>query len=285
MKSSPSNAADPLVSIVVVNWNGKQITLDCLKSLQAIEYPRVQVIVVDNNSQDGSADAIRSSFPDVTVMPMDDNLRFAGGNNAGIARALSEGSEYVLLLNNDTLVDAGFVGPMVERMRSEASCGAVAPKIYYADDPNRIWFAGGLISFWNGTMRHIGIRETDAGQYNIPRTIDYASGCCILTSRDVIQEVGMLDESYFIYGEDADWCMRVRGAGHTIFYEPQARIWHRLSVSSGGHLSWFKMKNKAMSNLRFFARYASWYHWLTFPWLNVVVNSVTALRYVFRTRS
>ena len=97
--------------------------------------------------------------------------------------------------------------------------------------------------------------------------------------RKVVEEVGMLDESYFMYTEDADWSMRVRRAGYTIMYDPTSHVWHKLSVSAGGHLSAFKMKNKFFSNMKFFARYASWYHWFVFPWANIVVNSFAAFRY------
>jgi hypothetical protein len=275
----------PRVAIILVNWNGRQVTLDCLTSLRAVSYPNVLTIVVDNNSQDGSVEAIQSAFPEVLILSLPRNLRFAGGNNAGMRKALEQGADLVLLLNNDTLIDAECVTALVERMHTDHSCGMVAPKIYYADDPQRIWFAGGAISFWSGTMRHIGIREIDAGQYDTSRSIDYASGCCMLTRREVIEGVGMLDESYFMYTEDADWCMRVRLAGYSIVYEPRAKVWHRLSISSGGHLSWFKMKNKALSNMRFFGRYASWYHWFTFPWLNVLVNAFSTLQYLMRARS
>jgi GT2 family glycosyltransferase len=269
----------PTIYIVLVNWNGKNITLDCLASLHAVTYPRREVLVVDNASTDGSAETIAQRYPDVRMLRQKENLRFAGGNNAGIRYALEHGADAVMLLNNDTLVDPGFLEPMIERLSSDRSCGAVAPKIYYADAPRSIWFAGGEISMWTGTMRHTGIRENDHGQYDTSRTIDYASGCCILTGREVLERVGMLDESYFMYGEDADWSMRVRRAGYHILYEPRATVWHRLSVSAGGHLSSFKLRNKAISNFRFFARYASWYHWLTFPWMSVLVNLFAAVRF------
>jgi GT2 family glycosyltransferase len=96
--------------------------------------------------------------------------------------------------------------------------------------------------------------------------------------------VGLLDESFFMYTEDADWCMRVRRAGYRIVYEPGAKIWHKLSVSAGGHLSWYKMKNKFLSNFRFFGRYARWYQWLVFPWLSFLVNGYAGLRFIADTR-
>jgi GT2 family glycosyltransferase len=137
---------------------------------------------------------------------------------------------------------------------------------------------------WTGTMKHAGIREKDLGQHDIPQTTAYATGCCVLTRRHAVDKVGMLDESYHMYTEDADWSLRIRQAGYTIAYEPRARVWHKLSVSAGGHLSWYKMKNKYVSNLRFFSRYAAWYQWIAFPWLGIVVNGVSALRYLFTVR-
>jgi len=274
----------PKVAVILVNWNGKAVTLDCLASLQQVRYPAMHISVVDNGSSDGSVEAIRGQFPAVEVLALSQNRRFAGGNNAGIQKAIDAGTDFVLLLNNDTVVDPDFVTALVERFQQEKRCGMVVPKIYYHQTPDLLWYAGGEISFWTGTMRHRGIREVDRGQYDSTVETGYATGCCILTSRDVISRAGVLDESFFIYGEDADWSMRVRRAGYRILYEPRARVWHKLSVSTGGHLSGFKLKNKAISNFRFFARYARWYHWLTFPWVSVIVNIWSALRYLVQTR-
>ena len=275
---------DPVVAIVVLNWNQRELTLDCLASLQAITYRNSRVIVVDNGSSDGTAEAVHAGFPTVRVLALCSNLGFAGGNNVGMRHALEDSAEMVLLLNNDTLVDPPFLDHLVERARREPRSGMVAPKILYHDQPDRIWYAGGAISMWTGTMRHIGIREADDGRFNEPRTVDYATGCCLLVKREVIERVGMLDESYRIYTEDADWSVRVRHAGYSILYEPGSRIWHRVSVSSGGHLSWFKLRNKFVSNLKFFRQYAAWYHWLSFPWMNILANASAALRYLLTAR-
>ncbi|MEK9137965.1 MAG: glycosyltransferase family 2 protein [Bacteroidota bacterium] len=276
--------SQPLVFIIIVNWNGRDITLDCLDSLRAISYRNVRTVVVDNGSRDGSVQAILSRFPDVVVLEMNENLRFAGGNNAGIRYALGQGAELLLLLNNDTTADAEFLSVMVSRLTSSQSIGMVAPKIYYHSEPKRIWFAGGVISMWTGTMKHIGIREIDRGQHDTCREIEYTTGCCILTKREVVEKVGLLDESFAMYTEDADWSMRVRRAGYTIIYEPKAKVWHKLSVSSGGHLSWYKMRHKFVSNLRFFSRHAAWYQWLVFPWANVLVNGYAAIKYILTAK-
>ncbi len=274
----------PLVYIIIVNWNGKAVTLECLGSLRKLAYPNFRIVLVDNASTDGSVAAVRQSFPDVEVLEMSENLRFAGGNNEGMRHALDQGAAMVLLLNNDTIVAEDFLTRLVSRICTEPSAGMVAPKIFYYTDPDRIWFAGGEISMWTGTMQHTGIRHTDDARFNTVQEIDYATGCCILTTREVISRVGMLDESFFIYGEDADWSMRVRRAGYKIYYEPAAHVWHKVSVSSGGHLSGFKMRNKFTSNFRFFARYASWYHWLVFPWMNLLVNGFAAVKYILTAR-
>jgi len=277
-------AATPLVYIILVNWNGKDVTLECLRSLNGISYRNFKIVVVDNASSDGSAQTIRDEFPNVAVLEMQQNLRFAGGTNAGLRYAMDHGAELLLLLNNDTTVDREFLNAMVSRILSADKIGMVAPKIYYDNDPQRIWFAGGRISMWSGTMRHVGLREVDRGQHDQPREIEYASGCCILTRTSVVRETGLLDESYLMYTEDADWSIRLRALGYGIVYEPRAKVWHKISVSAGGHLSWYKMKNKYFSNLRFFGRYAAWYQWLVFPWMNLLVNGYAAARYMVTTR-
>jgi len=274
----------PRVVVIVVNWNGKDVTLDCLASLQCVHRPPPHILVVDNGSTDDSVTAIRSQYPDVDLLALNENRRFAGGNNAGIQKAFAEGADFVLLLNNDTVVDPDFLSALLARIGTEDRCGMVVPKIYYHDPPDLLWYAGGEISFWTGTMRHRGIREVDHGQHDTATETGYATGCCVLVSRELIARVGQLDESFFIYTEDADWSMRARRAGYRIMYEPRARIWHKLSVSTGGHLSLFKLKNKAFSNYRFFARYARWYHWLTFPWLSTLVNFWAGIRYLMLSR-
>ena len=257
--------ARPLVHIIVLTWNGKQDTLDCLASLSKVTYPNFRTIVVDNASIDGTADAVRTGFPDVHLIVNDVNLRFAGGNNVGIAYALNDGADYVLLLNNDTVVDPDFLTALVTAAESDQRIGMAGPKICYYDEPKVLWYAGGKIEWWKGWITHRGVRETDHGQYDVADETDYVTGCCVLVRRVAIEKAGILDEAFFIYGEDADWSVRVAREGFGLMYVPQAVIRHKLSVSTGGHLSWFKNWNKLKSQLRLLARYAKLYHWLTIP--------------------
>jgi GT2 family glycosyltransferase len=266
----------PLVTIILVNWNGRDDTLACLESLAALDYPRerLHLVMVDNGSEDGSVAAVRGRYPDVEVVANDSNLRFARANNQGLDIAASRGSDFVLLLNNDTEVDPAALGRMVAAARRDDAIGMVGPKIYHYQPPDMIWYAGGVISLWRGLVAHRGIRETDRGQYDRGGDTGYITACALLVSRRCLQAVGGLDEGYFIYGEDADWCQRSRKAGFRIVYEPTARVWHKVSSSSGGRavaggLTPFKVVHKTRSMARFFAHHASWYHWLTIPWFAI----------------
>jgi GT2 family glycosyltransferase len=275
----------PSVDIIVLNWNGKRDTLECLASLRSVDYPRRRVIVVDNGSTDDSVAAIRTDFPEAVILETGSNLLFAGGNNAGIRKSLADGTDIIMLLNNDTTVDPGFVGALVHRLQSDRSAGAVGPKIVYSAAPQTIWYAGGEISFWTGTMKHRGIRAADDGTFDEPGATDYATGCCLCATRDAWERVGLLDVSYAMYAEDADWCVRASRAGFGIGYEPSAKVYHKVSISAGGHTSLFKLRRKFASNLRFFFRHAAWYQWCVFPWLNIIVNGVAAARYVISRKA
>jgi GT2 family glycosyltransferase len=270
----------PLVYIVVLTWNGKADTLECLQSLQRLTYSNARILVVDNASEDGTAEAVRLSFPGVELIWNESNLRFAGGNNIGIKYSFRQGADYVLLLNNDTVVDRDFLAHLVQKAEQDKQVGIVGPKVYYYGDSKRIWFAGGRIEWWKGWVSHIGIRETDTHQYDALRQVDYVTGCCMLVKREVVDAVGTLDEKFYLYVEDVDWCVRARQAGFKVVYVPSSHIWHKISSSSGEHLSWFKNWNKLKSQLRLMARYARWYHWSTIPaamTLNVILSAGRAL--------
>ncbi len=270
------HSTPPLVYIIVLTWNGREDTLECLRSLADLTYPNYRVLVVDNNSADGTAVALVQEFPGTEVIVNNSNLRFAGGNNVGIRRAADRGAEYILLLNNDTTVDPRFLTLMVDAMQNDGSAGIAGPKIYYFADRNRIWYAGGRIEWSKGWISHLGVHETDKGQYDTAGETAYVTGCCMLVKRQVIERIGMLDEAYYIYGEDADFCVRASRAGFRLLYVPAAVIWHKLSVAAGGHLSWFKNWNKLKSQLRLMGRYARPMHWLTIPFWTVA-NIFTGL--------
>lgn len=280
------STAPPSVVVVVLTWNGRDLTLDCLRSLEAVTTPNVRRMVVDNASSDGTVEAIHARYGDrVEVVVNASNLGYAGGNNVGIKKALDDGARFVLLLNNDTTVSPTFVDELMRAAQENDAIGVAAPKIYYAEPPNRIWYAGGEISLWRGTARHIGIRQLDRGQHDRPRDVDYASGCALLARREVFERAGLLDESYRAYFEDADLCMRAARAGYRIRYVPTAQVWHRISASTGGQASRAKIRRKLASTARFFRTYARPYHWITIPlFFALDVVRITGLVLVGRIR-
>jgi GT2 family glycosyltransferase len=222
----------PSVAVVVVNWNGLRDTRECLRSLQAATYPNFRVIVVDNGSEGDDAAEIRREFGGFAeVIETGENLGFAGGANAGIRRALAEGAEYVLLLNNDVVVAPGFLEPLVAAAQARPRLAAACPKAYFQDRPDVIYSTGGAVSLWTGTARQIGRGERDRGQYGSIARRDYADGLCMLIPARALREVGLLDEDYFLYWEETDWCLRARERGLVCYYVPESHVWHRAERS------------------------------------------------------
>jgi GT2 family glycosyltransferase len=221
----------PGITILLVNWNGKTDTLACLDSLRHLTYPHYTVMVVDNGSTDGSQEAIASAYREVRLIETGENLGFGGANNVGILESLRCGADAVLLLNSDTVVAPDFIEPLVNTLFSDPKIGAVNPKIYYHSQPEVIWSAGGMIHPGTAvaTQRHVD--EQDNGQADAPADIDYAVGCAVMVRRDAIEKAGLLDESFFMYYEEAEWCRRMRESGYRIVYVPESKLWHKVSAT------------------------------------------------------
>jgi len=226
-------ATDPLVYIVVLNWNGREDTLACLRSLEPVWNERTKGIVVDNGSSDGTPDAVREAYPGVEVLEAGKNLGFTGGNNIGLRLALDRGADFVLLLNNDTIVDPGFFREMLSVATASEEIGFVSHKIYFLDPPDLLWFAGAKFSIRTGYGRVIGYREPDRGQYDVARTIDRPCGCAVLVSRRLCREAGLMDEGLFLYVDEVEWMLRARKHGFKACYAPKAKVWHKVSASVG----------------------------------------------------
>lgn len=223
---------DKAVYIIVLNWNGKEDTLDCLRSLRSTDYARYKIVLVDNGSQDGSVDAVRDGFPEAEIIEIGKNLGFAGGNNVGIEYAVKAGADYVFLINNDTTVHPDYLKELVAVAESDPGIGAAGSKIYYHSEPDRIWFAGGKINWLKNKGEHIGLDEIDQGQYDQVREVGYLTGCALLVKREVIEQVGVLEDDYFLYYEDADYSLRIQNAGYKTVYVPSSKIYHKVSRST-----------------------------------------------------
>jgi GT2 family glycosyltransferase len=223
----------PRVSIVTLNWNTLADTVECLESLQKVTYPNFEVIVVDNGSEGNEGQIVAERFgPFVRLIQNEINHGFARGCNIGMTDALDRGTDYCLLLNNDTIVAPDFLDRMMEVVLSDSRIGIAGGKIYTYADPERIWFAGGLVKIGN---ERIDFRQAvkDEGQYEEVVECGWIIGCLMLLSREVLEDVGMFDEKYFFGGEDLDLCMRAEKQGYRIVWAPHSKIWHKEFLSSG----------------------------------------------------
>lgn len=220
----------PRVCIVVLNWNDSDETLSCLESLRALDYPCFDVVVVDNGSADDSVTTIRGRHPEVTVLEAGSNLGFTGGNNLGLRWALERGADYGLLLNNDTTLSAEFLTLTVQAAEADPRIGIASPLILYHSQPDTIWSAGGTIDWHRGSATMIGLNEPDAGQFgSTVYNVDFVTGCALLIRANVMRRLGLLDDRFFVYYEDTEWCVRAQRAGYRVVVVPQARIWHKIS--------------------------------------------------------
>lgn len=220
----------PPVAVIILNWNGGADTLACLESLQKVTYPDTQVIVVDNGSEDDSPTRIRQDFPEVMFKEMGENLGYVGGNNVGMRLAQENGAHYALLLNNDTEVSPDFLDQLVAALEADDEAGIAGPSIYYFSDPGILWSAGGEIDPRRGITRMTGMGLADRGQYGSrPRPVDFVTGCALLVRVSLLDTVGLLEERFFAYYEETEWCVRLRRHGYKCLHVPVSKIWHKIS--------------------------------------------------------
>ncbi len=235
------------VALVIVNWNGIEDTRRCLASVRAMrpDGNALEIIVVDNGSTDNSVACIAKEFPEVRLLALDTNLGFTGGNNAGIKYAMLNNADYVWLLNNDTLVDQRALS--ILGVFEDPNVGIAGSKIFFAAGheyhKNRysasqkgkvFWYAGGLVDWDNMYASHRGVDEVDKGQYETVEQTTFVTGCSMMIRRNVIEKIGVLDDAYYLYLEDLDFCLRARNAGFLLMYYPRSIVWHVNAGSSGG---------------------------------------------------
>lgn len=223
----------PRVVVLVLNWCAADDSIACIESLQQSTYPEMSILVIDNGSPDGSGRLLHERFPTLLYLQTGANLGYAGGNNRGFEAALAAEADYVLVLNNDTVVDSECVQRLVETA-IVTGAGLVAPKILYHEAPELIWYAGGDFS----PLRALGVHrrqgERDNPREAAPSAISFATGCCFLVRVDVVRRIGGFDESYFAYVEDAEFSVRVARAGFAMLLEPRARLLHKIPVKPSG---------------------------------------------------
>ncbi len=238
----------PSILIIILNWNGKKDTLECLESLKKVIYPNFTTIIVDNGSQDDSVSIFKALFPQIPIFETKQNLGFAGGNNVGISWGLNEGYEWILLLNNDTTVAPDFLDAFMETARSKKEAKILGAKIYLYHDPSRIDHLGGM---WNEKKAEFESLHTntidDHASFETMQHADYVCGAALLMHRSVPEKIGLLEENFFLFWEETDFCCRANQNKLEVWTAPKAKIWHKVSSSfTGGkpqmHYFWWRSR-------------------------------------------
>lgn len=265
------------ISFVVLNWNREKDTDECLESISRLDTTgfTLNLIVVDNNSSEKSLSEIKRKLKNVLnktnivgeIIENKENYGFAKGNNIGIQHALNLGTDYILVLNNDVILSRNFLTNLMKSVYKVENFGIASPKIYFEkgfefnkkgyrneDLGKVIWYAGGSIDWDNVYGSTRGVDEVDRGQYNKMEETDFATGTCMLISRELIEKVGLFNESYYMYYEDTDFSVRTKKAGLRVMYIPSAIIWHKVAQSSGigsGLNDYFTTRNRMLFGLKY----------------------------------
>lgn len=256
------------VFITTVTFNNNLETINFLDSLEKVNKKDIEFFatVVDNASKEQFKVTKQFKNFKLNVIRSEKNLGFSGGQNLSIKYALEKGADFIVILNNDTILDHDFLLPLIDSLKEKV--GIVSPMIYFAkgyefhkerykdtDLGKIIWYGGGIMDYKNIIGRHRGVDEVDSGQFNKTSGIDFATGCCMAIKREVFEKIGMLDEKYFLYYEDNDFSQRAKNAGYSIIFQPKSKIWHKNAQSTGGSGSslqdYYITRNRLLFGLKF----------------------------------
>ncbi len=238
------------VSILIVNWNGLKHLEKCLPTLSKITYKNHEVIMVDNGSVDNSIEYVSKNYPKVKIVRNKINKGFSGGNNSGLPYCTGD---YILLLNNDTIVKEDFVTELVRGIEEDPSIGVVQGKLLSMDHPGRLDSVGAFFTN-TGFLYHYGYFQKDQRKFNYPIYLYTAKGACLMAKKEVISKVGLFDDDFFAYFEETDFCHRVWLAGYTIKYVPESQIYHLIGGTSNtmknAFIQFHSFKNRINSYIK-----------------------------------
>lgn len=265
------------VHIIVLTWNNKNILKRCLKSLENInyasnmyDYTNFTVNVIDNNSSDNSIEMVAKKFPKVNVTKNSQNLKFGAGYNAGFKKMNFDEKDFIILLNDDTIVSRDFMDELINPLINDNRAIISVPKILFSSNINKIWYAGGAVDLWRGLIYHVGIRDFDGPKYSFISETQYATGCCLCLRYEDLKKLNFFDETFDMYCEDVDLSLRARQLNRKIIYAPKSIILHSVSQSLGEHSS---KKNimKLKNHLKLFWKHATgiqlisiFFYWILF---------------------
>lgn len=250
------------VAVILVNYNGIKDTIECIKSLQHSDsYNEIKIIVVDNASKVNQCKEINDQFPDVVTIRSEVNGGFSAGNNIGIKWALENQYGYIMMLNNDTVVAPDMIKFLKQKCDAET---VVAPKMLYFSKPDIIWYGGGTINKKTGNAEHYNMNSTDKHDVKSSECT-FATGCCIMLKSETINKVGLLNEDYFMYCEDTDYCIRLQKVGIKILYVSSAKLWHKISASTGGDESAFSIYYMTRNRIEVIKKYKDYFDFTALP--------------------
>jgi len=276
---------NPMVSVIIVHLYGVDFLVNCLESVFKSDYPNLEVVVVFNGHLDNSFEIVKERFPQTVTIKNEKNLGFVFPNNQGIKKS---SGEIIFLLNDDTTIHPRLISILAEKLINSEAVGVVGPKIYFMNEPEKIWFAGGAVDWRRQTTEHLGRGNRDNPENSTEGEVDFITGCALMIKKEMIEKIGLLNERLFAFYEDADWCQRAKKAGYKISYVPFGGVWHAKSATAGSvFFGSEKQKNRLwlagayfwrvfMKEFRiyrngfyFFSRYAP-FQWKAVFWLKFV---------------
>jgi len=248
---------NPHIKLLILNWNGADLTNQCLASVETLSYDNYSTMVIDNASSDNSIEIIHGNYPLVEVLALDKNYGFGPAYNLAFKHLQSSKTDYYLIINNDTTVEPNLLEKLLEGVDKFGAEHLYCPIIHYLEYPNKIWFAGGNVNLKLGQLTHVGIRQENKGQYSEMTKTGYATGCCIFTSPETIQKLNGFDGDFNMYAEDVDLCLRGKAMGIDSILIPEAKIYHKVSASIGGEFSISKLKRKLKSIMQLMSKHCT----------------------------
>jgi GT2 family glycosyltransferase len=269
------------LGIVTVNWNRAEDTIACLNSLKSQTPESTHYYIVDNGSKADQIELIKSTLDNANIIQNFENKGFAFAFNQGIAEASKQGCEYVLILNNDTVADETMVYKLLEEVKRNPQVGVVAPIIFYFDHPNLIWSSGGYINPILLTPINAHNRNQKL-QHSVTRT--FVSGCCFLARTEVLTALRGFDQRFFVYYEDLDFFLRLMNTNWKVKVVPEARLFHKVSLSSGGSNSPRERYSMGYASVIYFNKHISWLNAIPIALFRIINYLVTVARLIHMGR-
>ncbi|RLD17169.1 MAG: glycosyltransferase family 2 protein [Caldiserica bacterium] len=271
---------EPKVAVLILNWNRAKDTEECLNSIFQQSYSNYKIVLVDNGSTEKESLEIGKKYKNIVFIRSEENLGFAGGNNLGIRYALGEGYDYIFILNNDVILDRDCLLNLIKVGEYFNSAGIIGPAVYSYYEKNKIISTGGKIDWWRGKpldkMEKIGFSLK-------PKVVEHLNGCGLLVKKEVFEKIGLLDEEYFLFYEETDFCVRARRKGYKVVFVPEAKLWHKISQSTGGTYTPMALYFGTRNRLLFMWKNGDFFSWIPF-FLFIFPGSVFKNLWKFRNK-